>query len=63
MNEAAYIVANQGMSDFLENTLGVDNPSLRVNLMKGGIRDVILFLRKPKEFVHSMTMRLSLIHI
>ncbi len=36
--QAAYLVANQEMDDYLQDTLDVDSARLRYNLMKAGFR-------------------------
>ena len=51
---AAYIVANQGMHDYLEDVLDVDNVALRLNLMRGGFRSPAALVTKKKDFVHSV---------
>jgi hypothetical protein len=51
---AAYIVANQGMHDYLEDVLDVDNAALRLNLMRGGFRSPAALVTKKKDFVHSV---------
>ena len=51
---AAYIVANQAMHDYLEDVLEVGNGGLRLNLMRGGFRSPAMLVTKKRDFVHSV---------
>ena len=58
MNDAAFVAANQATNDYLQATLLVTNHILRVSLMRGGVRDMALLLRKPKAFIHALAVRI-----
>ena len=58
MNDAAFVAANQGTNDYLAATLLVTNQALRISLMRGGIRDMALLLRKNKAFIHTLAVRI-----
>jgi hypothetical protein len=51
---AAYVTANQGMSDYLRTTLEVDSPRLRLNLMKGGFRLPTRLAAKDDKFIYQL---------
>ena len=56
MANAAYIVDNQGMADYLEEVLEVASEPLRLNIMRGGFRDPARLVTRTEEFIHSMCM-------
>ena len=51
---AAYLQVHFEMSDYLENTLGVANPTLRFNIMSNGFRTAANLVNKEKGFVHKL---------
>ena len=51
---AAYLQVHTEMSDYLENTLGVANPTLRFNIMSNGFRTAANLVNKEKGFVHKL---------
>ena len=56
--DAAFVAANQITNDYLAATLLVTNQVLRISLMRGGVRDMALLLRKNKAFIHTLAVRI-----
>ena len=56
--DAAFVAANQVTNDYLAATLLVTNQVLRISLMRGGVRDMALLLRKNKAFIHTLAVRI-----
>ena len=50
----AYIIANQGMFDYLEDTLDVDSQALILSIMRGGFRLPDRLATKKEKFIDSL---------